>query len=236
MSKKITKSIGIFCKLRHFVNTQTLVQLYYVFVYSFLTYGCMVWGSTYCSNIKQLEIRSLSLPHLCFFFVQKRTIHIISFAKFDAYSCPLFAKLKIIKLHDIIFLYTACFMYQYSNCNLPTAFDSFFTAINTRHNYSTRLASKSTFCFPEIRTNYANFNIRHFGPKIWNEIEEQLKLSVVIALNGNSKNVFLINTLLMIIEVALNFYLPYLFVFFTWLFFRFLFIYNTRVFSLFLTI
>ena len=119
MSKNITKSIGIICKLRHFVNTQTLVQLFYEIVYPFLTYGCMVWGSTYCSNIKPLEI------------LQKRTIRIISFAKFYEHSTPLFAKLKIIKLHDTILLYAACFMYQYSNCNLPSAFDSFFTAINT---------------------------------------------------------------------------------------------------------
>ena len=76
MSKKITKSIGIICKLRHFVNTQTLVQLYYAVVYPFLTYGCMIWGSTYCSN-KPIEI------------LQKRTIRIISFAKFDEHSTPL---------------------------------------------------------------------------------------------------------------------------------------------------
>ena len=133
-----------------------LVQLYYAIVYPFLTYGCMVWGSTYCSNIK-------------------KTIRIISFAKFDEHSTPLFAKLKIIKFHDIILLYTACFMYQYSNCNLQSVFDSFFTAINTRHNYNTRLASKSTFAFPKIRTNFGKLNIRYFGPKIWNEIEELLK-------------------------------------------------------------
>ena len=150
---------GILSTLKHSI----LVQLYYAIVYPFLTYGCMVWSSTYCSNVKLLEI------------LQKRTIRIINFAEFDAHSTPLFAKLKIIKLHDTILLYTACFMYQYSNCNLPSAFDSFFTAINRRHNYSTRLASKSTFAFLKIRTNYGKFNIRYFGPKIWNEIEEQLK-------------------------------------------------------------
>ena len=50
-----------------------------------------------------------------------------------------------------------------------------FTPINTRHKYNTRLASKSTFVFPIIRTNYGRFNIRFFGPKVWNEIEEPLK-------------------------------------------------------------
>ena len=54
------------------------------------------------------------------FYKRKQFVLFINFAKFDAHSSPLFAKLKIIKLHDIIFLYTPCFMYQYSNCNLPS--------------------------------------------------------------------------------------------------------------------
>ena len=42
-------------------------------------------------------------------------------------------------------------------------------------NDGTRLASKSTFVFPKVRTNYGKFNIGFFGPKLWNEIDEQLK-------------------------------------------------------------
>ena len=82
-------------------------------------------------------------------------------------------------------------MYQYSNCNFPGAFDSFFTAINTRHNYSSRLASKSTFAFPKIRTNYGKSNIRYFGPKIWNEIEEQFKTLSFRCLKRELKERFL---------------------------------------------
>ena len=28
---------------------------------------------------------------------------------------------------------------------------------------------------PKVRTNYGKFNIRFFGPKVWNDIEEPLK-------------------------------------------------------------
>ena len=67
-------------------------------------------------------------------------------------------------------------MYQYSNCNLPRAFDNFFTAKSRRHNDGTRMASKSSFIFPKIRLKKnGKFNIKYFGPKIWNEIDEQLK-------------------------------------------------------------
>ena len=39
LSKKLSKSIGIICKLRHFVNIQTLIQLYYRRVRSFFGGG-----------------------------------------------------------------------------------------------------------------------------------------------------------------------------------------------------
>ena len=72
---------------------------------------------------------------------------------------PLFARLEILKLHDIIFLYTACFMYQLSKSSLPMAFDNLFTRTNTRHRYYIRFSSKSSFSPPNIRTNYGKFSI-----------------------------------------------------------------------------
>ena len=66
-------------------------------------------------------------------------------------------------------------MYQYTRGILPKVFDTFFSASNSRHNYSTRLASRSTFSLPVVRTNYGKFNIRFDGPKVWNDIEESIK-------------------------------------------------------------
>ena len=58
-------------------------------------------------------------------------------------------------LKDIITLYTACFMHNFHNSKIPYAFSSFFTSIRRIYNYNTRLASKSTFVLPKVRTNYA---------------------------------------------------------------------------------
>ena len=43
------------------------------------------------------------------------------------------------------------------------------------HQYQTRLASKISYDLPKARTNYGKFNIRFFGAKVWNSIEESLK-------------------------------------------------------------
>ena len=119
---------------------------------------------------------------------------------------PLFAKLNLLKLQDIITLYIACFMYNYSNSNIPNAFNSFFTAVNKSHTYNTRLASKSSFVFPKVRTNYGKFNIRFLAPKIRNEIEESLKnLSFRIFFNGNSKLIFSVYRILIKNELYIEF-------------------------------
>ena len=68
------------------------------------------------------------------------------------------------------------FMHDYYYTHrLPDAFSEFFTKVNKRHHYNTRLASKATFCLPSIRTNYGKFNLRFTGAKIWNGIKEEYK-------------------------------------------------------------
>ena len=66
-------------------------------------------------------------------------------------------------------------MYQYTKGNLPRVFDILFLTTSSKHDDSTRLASKSTFFFPKIRTNYGKFDIRYSGSKVWKDIDESVK-------------------------------------------------------------
>ena len=106
---------------------------------------------------------------------QKKVIRIITFSDFRAHTSPLFKRLNLLKLPDIVYLNTALFMHHYNNGNLPDNFNDFFTSVSTRHQYRIRLASKSTFSLPQARTNYGKFNITFIGPKTWNAIEEIFK-------------------------------------------------------------
>ena len=47
--------------------------------------------------------------------------------------------------------------------------------VNRVHTYNTRLASKSTYFMPRVKTNFGKFNIRFQGAKIWNSIQDDLK-------------------------------------------------------------
>ena len=80
-------------------------------------------------------------------------------------------------------------MYSFSKSSLSKAFENSFTCINTRHGYNTRLSSKSSFALPNIRTNDGKFNIKVFGPKVWNQVNKSMKTLVSDALNGNLKRI-----------------------------------------------
>ena len=59
---------------------------------------------------------------------------------------------------------------------LPPFFSDFFTPVNQIHSYNTQLASKKSYFLDKVRTNYGLFNIRSHGAKIWNSIDNNIKL------------------------------------------------------------
>ena len=46
---KLSKTVGVLSKIRHFVSIDVLVMLYNAIVYPFLKYGIQAWGLTYPS-------------------------------------------------------------------------------------------------------------------------------------------------------------------------------------------
>ena len=163
IAKKIKRSIGILSKLRYNVSELILINLYYALIYPFLIYGITIWGNTYPSTLQHLYI------------LQKKAIRIITFSKYDEHSSPLFKRLNIMKLHDLVSFHLVKFMYKFHNNLLPVAFDQFYILVHGASNYSTRLAVKQSYYLPKIRTNYGIFNIRFQGVKIWNCLEENVK-------------------------------------------------------------
>ena len=55
MSGKIARGIGMIIKARHCLNKNALLTLYYSFIYPYLIYCNVVWGSNYASNLQKLD-------------------------------------------------------------------------------------------------------------------------------------------------------------------------------------
>ena len=172
LTKKISRNIGILSKLRHFAPCNLLIQIYYTLIFPFITYSIIIWGNTYKTILNPITV------------LQKKAVRIITFSHFQSHTSPIFKKLNLLKLSDIVKLHTILFMHQYYNDRLPKAFNDFFSLVKHKHRYNTRHASKITYTLPLIRTNHGLHSLRFYGPKLWNSVDEELKTLSVASIKS----------------------------------------------------
>ena len=53
---KLSRVVGVQCKLKPFLNTTFLLKLYYAIFHRHLEYGILILGSTFKSHLKQLVL------------------------------------------------------------------------------------------------------------------------------------------------------------------------------------
>ena len=164
LSKKLSRTIGIFYKIRHFVPYEVLKLLYYSLLHSFLSYGIAVWGFTYKSYFQKL------------FVLQKKIIKVMTSNKQTAHSTPIFANIQLLKIDDIRQLQLLTFVYDCLNKLAPTYFHHYFVKCSQVHSYSTRLASRGDLFLERKNTfQYGIRSIEYNGERLWNMIPSHIR-------------------------------------------------------------
>ena len=159
LSKKLSKSCGIFFKIRHYVPLSTLICLYNSLFSSFLNYGITTWGLTYQSYLNPL------------FLLQKKILRCINFQPLSAPSALIFLSLKILKVEDLLHLNILTFVYKSINKLSPSCFHNYFTPNSSVHRFGTRQATRGDL-FKSFKntTVYGLQTIQVFGSKLWNTL------------------------------------------------------------------
>ena len=172
-TKKLSRAIGILYKLRPFVTTKIMINIYYALIYSHLVYAIEVWGSACVTHITKI----LTL--------QKRSVRLITYKdQFPSIpgplypSAPLFLKLSFLKVEDIFILQVSKFVHKCINFDIINNFDNWFKLNHEVHSHSTRttynsilLENTNNLSIPFGRTtNYGLKLIKVSGPKLWNSL------------------------------------------------------------------
>ena len=105
----VAKNIGILYKL-HFLPQNILKMLYHSLVSPHLNYCSIVWGFTSSKNINRIHR------------LQKRGMRIVTNSSYLSHSLPLFLKMQILPIPELISLETAIFMYKLNSNLLPCIF------------------------------------------------------------------------------------------------------------------
>ena len=166
LSKKIAKSVGILSKLRHYLNTDILISIYYSLIYSFIIYGIEIWGQTYVSYLKPIST------------LLKKTVRIVTFSDYRCHSEPIFKLLNLLKFSDLISLSLLKFVFRWKNKLLPACFSNYYDFLSDTHSHQTRQSSNDNIFLTHKRSDqFGKRSIKYSGALLWNLVPYEIKSS-----------------------------------------------------------
>ena len=157
VANKISKYMGVLCRLKRYLPSNILRMIYCSMIQSHLSYCILAWGYENQRIVK----------------LQKKIVRIISDAKYNAHTEPLFKSLQLLKIDDLFRLSCLDFYYKYCNNTLPYFLQSFSLVTHAdTHSYNTRNRFRLV---PNItRTAMAQMCIRNGIIQIVNSTEDNI--------------------------------------------------------------
>ena len=107
VASKISRTIGIIARLRHFIPLSTLLTIYRSLVAPYLTYGIIAWGHAAKSNLRKILI------------LQKRALRLMYFFPNRDHILPLFISSNILLINLLYFETVLIFMHDVAHDSVP---------------------------------------------------------------------------------------------------------------------
>ena len=166
IANKISKSLGILNKVKHVLNKETLLMLYYSLVYPYLTYCILVWGNTFPTHLQRLSV------------LQKKAIRVINHSAYNAHTDSIFAELGIMRFTDLYVLSVCIFVYKCIRGIYPTQFldiyNPYVPAVPTLSH--TRRAIVTPLQVPRYRTALRERSLHARSIALYHEFIHPLRL------------------------------------------------------------
>ena len=161
MRSRLSRAAGMLCKIRHYVNFDTLKMVYYGIFASILSYGSLIWGQ-HSRIVNRLQT------------IQDRAIRYMTFKPKRTTALPLFKECNILNLTDYIVLQNCLFAHDCINEKLPTPLlDDRITFVQTPGNTrAERLNQLVNFRTKTVL--YGSNSIKSRAVKAWNDVNVEL--------------------------------------------------------------
>ena len=163
LESKLSRSVGIIARLKYFLPSSALINLYFALIHSHLLYGLPVRASTCKTYLTKIRV------------LQNKAISIIFEIPHKERVSPYYYKLQKLKLDDLYQFELVKIMHQYTHNKLTIRFCNYFTYSCNSYSYSTRYPSKDHLLFPRFTTTRTQKSIKYKGAKLWNSLPETLR-------------------------------------------------------------
>ena len=139
---KISKSLGTLSRLRHFVPSSTLLNIYRSLIQPYISYRLALWVQAVQSNL--ILIRSWYYKSVRFASSILHRPNLMLSLLFDLYDVP---PLNFLYFKSICIIMDAVF-----NNKAPLNISSFVTLVSDAHDYNSRFSQADTFAIQNSRT------------------------------------------------------------------------------------
>ncbi len=112
--------------MKNMIDTSHLKTLYDSLVHSYLSYGTILWGSTYSSYLNAIR--------LC----QRKAVHCVFKSAYNTHTDPLFKKSGILKFDDLYMFEIGKFVFDALHNTLSNQLSHSFKPNTTIHDHGTR--------------------------------------------------------------------------------------------------
>ena len=169
LEKKLSRSIGLLSKIRHYVPKFLLKTIYYSIFNSHLIYGCEIWGQNQ-NNVLVHRLQKL----------QEKAVCLINFETDTNVVGRLLKDSNILKLTDFIkYKYALFIRNSLRKENIPI-FNEFYTLSNQNHVYNTRGLTNQMLVPPQIQaTHYGQHSFESRSNNAWNLHQRNLKTDLI---------------------------------------------------------
>ena len=167
LSSRLSRSAGVFLKLRHYVSLTQMKTIYYSLVYPYLTYAIVAWGSAYKTHLTKIQVKQNHIVRILFFATL--------YGKNTSNALPFINLLDLLTVQNIFKLNSLKFIHQWQTNQLPSVFDDYFDFAKNKHSYNTRYVTNQNLYKQKFRTNLGKQTISAIATDLWKEIPTTLK-------------------------------------------------------------
>ena len=151
---KLSKTVGLIAKLRHFVPQHTLLNIYLALIFLYLSYGLIVWGQASKTHLTKILV------------LQKKFLRFIFFAHREFHAIPLFIDENILPISFLYFKSVSYLMHDIHTNTAPSKIVNLFSQTSSIHAYNTRSSAKNNMYIKKFNLEKLRQAVPIFGAKL----------------------------------------------------------------------
>ena len=107
--------------------------------------------------------------------LQNKAVKIVRGGKYYDRATQFYAKLRVLKLVDMVFFEKALLVFKFQMKMLPDQFSNYFNEASQVYENFTRAPYQNNYFIPLLNTSKTQRSIKYQSPTIWNALDAELK-------------------------------------------------------------